>query len=297
LTRDPDHQTEPRRGALPADEAYLRAIGDRVRLVRAGRGMTRKILAKASGVSERYLADLEQGTGNASLLVLRQIADAMAVTVADLVRDGPARPVNLTRAVMHLERLAPTEIQAAVELLSERFPVRPKRTDGRIALVGLRGAGKTTVGEAIAGLLSRPFIELDGEIERISGKPLAAILADDGQAAFRKLELETLASVVRRYDTAVIATGGSLVTEPAAYDLLRASCFVIWLRAAPDQHMARVLAQGDLRPMADNPEAMHDLEAILESRGGLYALADATIDTTHLAVGETVVELLRLTEA
>jgi XRE family transcriptional regulator, aerobic/anaerobic benzoate catabolism transcriptional regulator len=296
MSQDHTQTGDLRRGALPADEAYLRTIGERVRSVRAGRGMTRKILAKASGVSERYLADLEQGAGNASLLVLKQIADAMAVTVADLVRDGSEPTADLARAIHILEHLPSSAAASAVALLSQHFPQPQKTSDGRIALVGLRGAGKTTVGELAAHALGCPFIELDREIELTAGKPLAGIIADDGQSAFRKLELETLASVLRRYDKAVIATGGGLVTEPAAYGLLRASCFVVWLSAAPDQHMSRVVAQGDLRPMEGNPEAMSDLVAILKSRAHLYGLADACIDTTGTTPTEAVVQLLATTQ-
>ncbi len=294
MSRDQTTGGDTRRGAQPSDEAYLRTIGERVRMVRAGRGMTRKILANASGVSERYLADLEQGAGNASLLVLKQISDAMAVTVADLVRDGPEPSADLAQATRILQHLSPDDVTAAVALLAKHFPQPLKTPEGRIALVGLRGAGKTTIGRLAAAALERPFIELDREIELTAGKPLAAIMADDGQAAFRKLELETLASILRRHDRAVIATGGGIVTEQAAYSLLLASCFVVWLKAAPERHMSRVVAQGDLRPMEDNPEAMTDLRAILESRANLYALADAEIDTTDTEPTQALATLVAM---
>jgi XRE family transcriptional regulator, aerobic/anaerobic benzoate catabolism transcriptional regulator len=286
---------EPRRGALPGEEAYLRNIGERLRMVRAGRGMTRKILARASGVSERYLADLEQGTGNASLLVLKQIADAMAVKVADLVRDGTEPSADVARLVQRIQALPSDDVKQVSAWVERQFPGEAKSRDGRIALVGLRGAGKTTVGSAVAAMLNRPFIELDREIEVLGGKPLAQIIADDGQATFRKLELEALATVLRRHERAVIATGGGLVTETSAFGLLRASCFVIWLKAEPDVHMSRVLSQGDTRPMADNPEAMTDLKAILASRGHLYALADASIDTSAATVDDTVAAVVAMT--
>lgn len=295
MPRDVPAQVEPRRGAQPSEEAFLKGVGERVRIVRAGRGMTRKILARASGVSERYLADLEQGSGNASLLVLKQIADAMAVSVADLVRLGPEPSADTTRLLHRIESLDPRALDHLSRLVELQFPAPARAVDGRIALVGLRGAGKTSVGEAAAAALDRPFVELDREIESTSGKPLARVLAEDGQSAFRKLELETLATILRRNDRAIIATGGGLVTEPATYGLLRASCFVVWLKAAPEVHMNRVIAQGDMRPMEDNPEAMSDLIAILESRGRLYALADATIDTTTTTVADVVAQLERLT--
>jgi XRE family transcriptional regulator, aerobic/anaerobic benzoate catabolism transcriptional regulator len=297
MSREPPTSlpTEPRRGAQPAEEAYLRAIGERVRSVRAGRGMTRKILARASGVSERYLADLEQGTGNASLLVLKQIADAMAVTVADLVREGAEPSHEVSRLLHRIANLSSADLNRLAKQVDNQFPAEVKSRIGRIALVGLRGAGKTTVGTATAEKLGVPFIELDREIEALGGKPLAQILAEDGQSTFRKLELETLATVLRRHERAVIATGGGLVTEPAAYGLLRASCFVVWLKTNAETHMSRVVAQGDMRPMADNPEAMSDLKAILASRAHLYAQADTELDTTTTTVTQSVAALVALT--
>jgi XRE family transcriptional regulator, aerobic/anaerobic benzoate catabolism transcriptional regulator len=297
MSREPPttQPPEPRRGAQPAEEAYLRAVGEHVRTVRAGRGMTRKILARASGVSERYLADLEQGTGNASLLVLKQIADAMAISVADLVREGPEPSLDVARLLHRIESLKSEDVQRLAKLVDTEFPGDLKSRNGRIALVGLRGAGKTTVGAATADALGVPFVELDREIEALAGKPLAQVLAQDGQSAFRKLELESLATVLRRHERAVIATGGGLVTEPAAYGLLRASCYVVWLKTDAETHMSRVVAQGDMRPMADNPEAMSDLKAILSSRAHLYAQADSELDTTTTSVDQAVAALVALT--
>jgi XRE family aerobic/anaerobic benzoate catabolism transcriptional regulator len=285
---------ETRRGAQPDHEAYLRAVGERVRMTRAGRGMTRKILAAASGVSERYLADLERGVGNASLLVLKDVADAMGVAVAELVGEAaPASPV--ARKVMaKLARLGPDELAAAERWLAERGGAEAAKPRERIALIGLRGAGKTTLGQAAATRLDLPFIELDREIEALAGMELAEIFAAQGQAVFRRLEHKALEAVLDRHERAVIATGGSLVTEPRTYDLLRANCFVVCLTATPEQHMNRVLAQGDLRPMEDNPQAMDDLVAILESRAPLYALADAEINTSTASPAETLARFLAL---
>jgi XRE family transcriptional regulator, aerobic/anaerobic benzoate catabolism transcriptional regulator len=292
MTRPTDSPTEPRRGEQPQEEAYLRVVGERVRMARNRRGMTRKILSQSSGVSERYLADLERGAGNASLLVLRQISDAMGISISDLVSDKPERPIDLTLALNQLERLAPAELAEARRLLADRFrsPTR-KAPTGRIALIGLRGAGKTSIGTRLAEQRGVPFIELDREIERAAGMELSEIFSMAGQATFRRLEIKCLETVVQRYDQAVIATGGSLVTEPAAFELLLSTCFVVWLKATPESHMTRVVAQGDLRPMADNPRAMDDLKEILSSRAGLYAKADAEIDTTGRDI-EAAVSLL-----
>jgi XRE family transcriptional regulator, aerobic/anaerobic benzoate catabolism transcriptional regulator len=284
--------SDSRRGAAPADEAYLKRVGDRVRLGRARRGMSRKTLSKASGVSERYLAELERGAGNASLLVLRQIAEALSIEVSALVGDQAERPVDLMLAIHQLERLSTAELAEARQLIAQRFGIGGPSAQGRIALVGLRGAGKSTLGQLAAQALSVPFVELDREVERASGMELSEIFATHGQAMFRRLERQCLATIVERYDRVVIATGGSLVTEPATYDLLLSTCFVVWLTAAPDEHMNRVIAQGDLRPMADGPQAMDDLKAILESRTPLYAKADAVVATSGKMTTQALAGLL-----
>jgi XRE family aerobic/anaerobic benzoate catabolism transcriptional regulator len=254
--------------------------------------MSRKSLSKASGVSERYLAELERGAGNASLLVLRQIAEALSVEAAALVSDAPERPIDLTLALHQLERLSPAELAEARRLLAKRFGPAGPAAQGRIALVGLRGAGKTALGQLAAKALNVPFVELDREIERASGMELSEIFAVHGQVMFRRLERQCLETIVARFERAVIATGGSLVTEPGTYDLLLSTCFVVWLSAKPDEHMGRVLAQGDLRPMADGPQAMDDLKAILESRTALYAKADAVVDTSGKSEAQAFAALL-----
>jgi XRE family transcriptional regulator, aerobic/anaerobic benzoate catabolism transcriptional regulator len=283
---------DQRRGGAPAAEAYLKRVGERVRLARARRGMSRKILSRASGVSERYLAELERGAGNASLLVLRQIADALSIEAAALVSDQPERPLDLTLAIHQLERLSAAELAEARHMIGQRFGIPDTTAQGRIALIGLRGAGKTTLGQLAAEALGVPFVELDREIERASGMELSEIFATRGQAMFRRLERQCLETIVGRYDRVVIATGGSLVTEPATYDLLLSTCFVVWLSATPDQHMSRVIAQGDLRPMADGPQAMDDLKAILDSRTPLYAKADAEVNTSDTTTAQAFASLL-----
>jgi len=287
-----DTTSETRRGEAPADEAYLKRVGERVRLGRARRGMSRKVLSAASGVSERYLAELERGAGNASLLVLRQIADALGLEVAQLVSDRAEQPIDLTLALHQLERLSAAELAEARRLLAQRFGKAEASAKGRVALIGLRGAGKTTLGQRAAQALGVPFVELDREVERASGMELSEIFATHGQAMYRRLERQCLETVIARYDRAVIATGGSLVTEPGTYDLLLSSCFVVWLTAAPQEHMGRVLAQGDLRPMAEGPQAMDDLKAILESRGALYAKADVEVSTSERSEAQALAGLL-----
>ena len=285
---------EGRRRSQPGEEAYLARVGERVRTARARRGMSRKVLSQASGVSERYLAELERGAGNASLLVLRQIAAAMDIRIGDLVTDGPERSIDLTLALNQIERLSPGELAEARGMMTGRFGRLASRQADRIALIGLRGAGKTALGRPTAQALGLPFIELDKDIERMGGLSLAELFVRHGQARFRKLERACLEEVVKTREKAVIATGGGLVTEPATFDLLLQSCFVIWLTATPAEHMARVAAQGDLRPMVASGEAMEDLEAILDSRRGLYAMADATFETSGQSEAEALAGLLSL---
>jgi XRE family aerobic/anaerobic benzoate catabolism transcriptional regulator len=258
--------------------------------------MTRKQLARDSGVSERYLAELEGGRGNMSITLLRQIARAMDLAVEHLVRDGDDRSPELAALIARLERLTPQALGQAARLLqNDLAPVADRRD--RVALVGLRGAGKSTLGRGLAERLQRPFIELDREIERAAGVGLAELFDLGGQPAYRRHERRALEQVIQAYPRAVIATGGSLVSEPATYDLLRRRCFVVWLRASPAAHMARVIAQGDRRPMADSPEAMADLKRILETRAALYARADATLDTTDATPESCVARLAALAAA
>jgi XRE family transcriptional regulator, aerobic/anaerobic benzoate catabolism transcriptional regulator len=274
------------------DEAqYLRRLGERVRETRARRGMTRKILARHSGVSERYLAQLESGQGNASIVLLRQIAEAMGMKLADLVRDEGERPVELALLTEALARLAPADLARARRLLGEAFGAVAAERRQRIALIGLRGAGKSTLGRRLADAQGVPFVELDREIERLSGMPLGEIFDLSGQAAFRRYERRCLETVLERHGAAVIATGGSLVSEPATFGLLLSTCFTVWLTAAPEEHMGRVVAQGDLRPMAGNAEAMDDLRRILAGRAELYAKADVTVETAGCTIEESFARL------
>lgn len=274
------------------EATYLRLLGDRIREARARRGMTRKILARDSKVSERYLAQLEAGHGNVSIVLLRQIAQAMGLPLVDLVREEPDRPVELTLMIQTLARLSPKELAQARRILAETFGAAVERERRhRIALIGLRGAGKSTLGAMLAKDLAVPFIELDREIERESGTSLSEVFDLYGQAAFRRYERRALESVIERHDRAVIATGGSIVSEAATFDLLLSACFTVWLTAAPEEHMARVVAQGDTRPMADNEEAMEDLRRILRGREALYSKADARVDTAGKTTAQSLREL------
>lgn len=248
-----------------AETAYLRSIGERVRVLRAERKLTRKRLAAASGVSERYLAQLESGQGNISVLLLRQVAHALGTGVEHLVRESAAATAERERR--------------------------------RVALVGLRGAGKSSVGARLAEGINAPFIELDHQVEKETGSSLGEIFSIYGQDGYRRFERRALERVLARNPRAVIATGGSLVTEPETYRELLSSCFTVWLKASPEDHMHRVMAQGDLRPMQGRAAAMDELRRILQERASLYAKADATLDTSGKTVRRCVAELRRLLQA
>src|SRR5664280_192627 len=281
--------------ADPGSESdYLRLLGERVRETRARRGMTRKILARDSGVSERYLAQLETGQGNVSILLLRQIAQALDIPLQALVLDGPEPPVDLVHTTEFLRRLPATELMEARRVLVEHFGgVDLEARRGRIALIGLRGAGKSTLGAMLANRIEAPFLELDRLIEQETGVSLSIIFDLYGQSGFRRLERRVLDQIIERYPRFVLATGGSLVSEPATFERLLTMCFTVWLRATPEEHMQRVIAQGDMRPMADNRESMSDLRRILDVREPLYRKADATIDTSGGSVEQSVEMLER----
>ena len=276
-----------------ADTDYLKSIGERVRATRARRGMTRKLLARDSGVSERYLAQLETGQGNISILLLRQIASALDIRVEALVLEGAEPPVDLVHTTEFLRRLAAAELGEARRLLVQHFGgVDLAARRGRIALIGLRGAGKSTLGALLADRLEVPFLELDRLIEQESGVALSAIFDLYGQGGFRRLERRCLDQVIERYPRFVLATGGSLVSEPATFERLLTMCFTVWLRATPEEHMQRVIAQGDMRPMADNRESMSDLRRILEVREPLYRKADLVIETSDSDPEQSVSRLM-----
>ena len=282
--------------AAPDDlGAYLKRLGERVRTIRSRRGMSRKVLARHSEVSERYLAQLEGGTGNCSVVLLRRIAQALSVPVAELIDERPERAIETALMMQLIDRLGPAELAAAHDLLRTRFGGANSETRrGRIALVGLRGGGKSTLGRLLAAELGCPFIELGREIEQASGMALGELFEMFGQPTFRRMERDALERVLAENERFVLATGGGLVTEPGTYELLLASCFTVWVRAAPADHMSRVMAQGDFRPMAGHTRAMDDLVAILESREPLYAKADVTLETTGQTLRQALRHLVRL---
>jgi XRE family transcriptional regulator, aerobic/anaerobic benzoate catabolism transcriptional regulator len=258
----------------------LKSLGERVRQARARRGMTRKQLAHHSGVSERYLAQIEAGHGNISVLVLRQLGKALNMSADVLLYEGSEPPVEFVHTVEFLRRLSVDELKHARQMLLHQFGgVDPAARHRRIALIGLRGAGKSSLGAALAERLEMPFLELDRLIEQESGLTLNLIFDFRGQAGFRELERQCLENVLRRHPCFILATGGSLVSEPGTFERLLSSCFTVWVRTSPEEHMRRVMDQGDMRPMSNNRDAMSDLKRILAEREVLYSKADIQIDT------------------
>jgi XRE family aerobic/anaerobic benzoate catabolism transcriptional regulator len=236
------------------ETVYLARLGERVRSWRNEHGMTRKSLAAASGVSERYLAQLEAGQGNISVLLLRRVARAMGVAV-------------------------------------ERLVTEEETHGGRIALIGLRGAGKSTIGEKLAQALGVPFVELDREVEKEAGANLGEVFAMYGQDAFRRFERRALERVLNQHERAVIATSGSLVTDPSTYEMLLDRCFCVWLKASPEEHMARVMAQGDTRPFKGRSAALDEIRKLLADRDRLYARAALAVETSDKTVKQTLQEI------
>lgn len=247
--------------------------------------MSRRLLAHHAGVSERYLTQLESGKGNVSIVLLRHIATALGLPLARLVEDEPAESALVRQLLSRLTR-------EQLELMVNSLTKDTHRHD-RIALVGLRGAGKTTLGSALAAAKEIPFFELDREVERLSGTALGSVIELYGQQAYRRYELQALQQLLEQHPRFVVATGGSLVSEAATYELLLRSCVTVWVRTTPEEHMQRVLAQGDLRPMAGSQQAMEDLRRILAERSELYGRADVSIDTTGKTIDQSVREVLR----
>ena len=262
-----------------SDATFLASLGRRVRDARQQRGMARKVLSQTADVSERYLAQLEGGTGNASIILLRRIASALGLQLTDLV-DTDESPAEQRLIRRFLDSLPPARLEEVLRRLTAEFgqeePVRRKR----ITLVGLRGAGKTTLGTALAKALRRRFVELDTEIEREAGISLSEVFLLYGQAGYRRIERRCLERVINSQEDIVLTVGGGIVSEPDTYNLLLLNCYTVWIKAAPEEHMARVVAQGDLRPMAGHAEAMEDLRNILSARESLYGKADAVVDTS-----------------
>ncbi len=276
------------RGATAGTEGgFLIFLGARVRELRNRRGLTRKMLAREADVSERHLAQLEAGEGNVSIVLLRRIAGALSVSLANLFAPEAETQHEKVLIQRFLERLPAHRVEDAVFRLMREFGHEEKARRKRLALIGLRGAGKSTLGARLGQGMKIPFIELDGEIEKEMGMPLGEIFSLYGQSGYRAIERRVLERVLDEHKNAILSIGGGVVSEKETYDYLLSNCYTVWIKARPEEYMARVIAQGDLRLMAGSARAMEDLRRILEAREPLYRKADMYFDTSGNSVEES----------
>jgi len=289
-------KTQQNQQVEPSDaDAFAAALGALLRSARAKRGITRRQLAEQSGASERYLAQIESGQGNPSVTILKGIADALDVPVAELLPRNGRRSAALDRIHALLASVPPSELAAIADLIEGRASADLAAGRARrIALVGLRGAGKSTLGTMLAQRLGVPFIELDRLIEQEYGARISDLVEIAGVATFRRYERGCLERVIAEHPAAVIATAGGIVSSPETYGLLLRRTHTIWIKAKPEEHMRRVMAQGDFRPMAQNREAMADLVAILDARSADYARAEAEVDTSGDDPQESFAKLVQI---
>jgi XRE family aerobic/anaerobic benzoate catabolism transcriptional regulator len=280
---------------LSSITAYLLQIGERIRSVRERRGFTQRQLAKQCSLSLRSLVSVEQGRAGLTLARLHTLAHALDVPIESLATEGtPASPA-FEQSTTFLKKLPPIALERAHKLLLAKFGgANTSLRRFRIALIGLRGAGKSTLGSLLAQILQCPFIELDKQIEADSGQTLTIIFDLYGEAGYRRMEREALERILSRHRRFVLATGGGIVSDPTTYNRLLGECFTVWLRAKPEEHMKRVLKQGDRRPIAQSRQAMRDLHRILRSREALYRQADAVLDTSGQTIKQSLQSLALL---
>jgi XRE family aerobic/anaerobic benzoate catabolism transcriptional regulator len=275
-------------------DPFLIALGERLKSLRGRRGFTRKALAQLADVSERHVANVESGVGNASIQFLRQLATVLNCTLAEMIGDETASSPEWLMIREILRGRNDEELAKARTALAGMFdaPTSDSARRQRVALIGLRGAGKSSLGQMLADHWMVPFIELSRQIEKLAGCSIAEIHALYGPNAYRRYERRALEEIVRNFPRAVIATPGGVVSDPATFNLLLSHCYTVWLKASPEDHMGRVVAQGDTRPMSGNKEAMEDLKQILESRAQFYSKADQTFDTSEMTQEASFVGLL-----
>ena len=292
VTLPPTEEPPYPRGETRADgrDPFLVALGERVRALRARRGLTRRALAHATDVSERHLANLEYGVGNASILVLLQVTRALQCSFAELLGDVTTLSPDWLLIREMLESRDEATLRRARIAVGESLGAGAGESSAarsRIALIGLRGAGKSTLGRMLAEDLDFPFVELSREIEKFAGCSAAEILSLYGQNAYRRYERRALEEAIQIYPEAVLATAGGMVADVASFNLLLSQCTTVWLKAHPEDHMSRVVAQGDMRPMASSAEAMEDLKSILAGRAAFYSKAELSVDTSAQPLLET----------
>jgi len=274
--------------------SYLNKLGQRVRALRKSRHLSRRELSERSGLSQRFIAQLETGAGNISILRLKELMHALGGDISGIVSDHHAENTDALAERVHA---APAPVRARIAaLLDDGNVIAPSiQKSRRIALIGLRGAGKSTLGRMAAELLGLKFVELNSELERDNGLRVGEIFSLYGESGYRRLEREQVVRTAE-HDNLVLAAAGGIVDSTETFAFLRTHFWTVWLQASPDEHMERVVAQGDNRPMADNPDAMADLRRILDTRRADYAKADAIYDTSGQTINESVEKLTDLLE-
>jgi XRE family transcriptional regulator, aerobic/anaerobic benzoate catabolism transcriptional regulator len=277
--RAPSRVSGSRRVSSNSEGEILQFLAKRVRELRSRRGMTRKMAARDAHVSERHWAQLEAGDGNVSIVLLRRIAAALGVSLLELFSSDLEEPAEKQLIQRFLKRLPAHRL--------EEENVRRRR----IAMIGLRGAGKSTLGSTWSQEANLPFVELDREIEKDTGMPLSEIFSLYGQSGYRAIEKRTLERVLCENDRLVVSVGGGVVSEKETFDYLLSHCYTVWIKAQPEEHMSRVMAQGDFRAIKGNNQAMDDLRRILEAREPLYRRADMCLDTSGLSIEESFARL------
>lgn len=277
-----------------AEEVFLAELGQRVRQLRALRNMSRKALAQNSGLSERYLAQMEAGKGNVSVILLRRVCLATGATLEDVLGEADALPTQWLKLREGLAHANPEQIRAALAILSRSEAEPPGLPRRRVALIGLRGAGKSTLGRMAAARLGWPFVELNREIEGDHGLPVTELFPMYGQDGYRRLEQASVKALIQRPGPMLLATNGGLVSEPETLELLLANFLTVWVKAQPQEHLVRVRKQGDIRAIADDRAAMGELRAILASREALYSRARYVLDTSGRTVEASLADLLTI---
>ncbi len=286
---NPDLSPANRIEGCDSVEALIRHVGDRVRDMRKSRRMSRRELSERSGVSPRYLAKLEGGEGNVSIGLLKKVALALETPVELILMDEEPQGSNI-RQIAELYARADAATRARVLQVLDPERMRAQKAE-RLCLVGLRGAGKSTLGARVAGAFNAPFIELNREIENNAGMPVGEIIALYGQEGYRQLEADTLTSIIETHNRAIVAVAGGIVSEEDTFYRVLSRFHTVWIKASAGEHMDRVRAQGDVRPMQGNPQAMIQLRQILKSREALYAQADHVLDTSGKTVDVSQSEL------
>ena len=275
---------------VDGNTSFLEAVGERVRAARARKNISRKALSEISGISQRYLAQLETGSGNISIILLRRVADALDYKIEWLVGEDDPYSSSVLPLITLYNQATAAQRQKVLSMLEQNNPASVRAS--RIAFIGLRGAGKSTIGRLFSAQKEMPFLELNDTIEEASGMPVDEVMALYGQEGYRRLEKQSVERIAATNDAIVLAVAGGIVSAPETFNYLLRNYHTIWLKADPEDHMGRVRKQGDERPMAGNPEAMAELRNILRDRDALYNSADIVINTSQQSVSEVVAQVL-----